>query len=1500
MTQYITQGLDAQPFKNLNCIRMRNRSFVTLILLLLTVGQLFAQKKLPVHTITTVSAPYPVSLDQYAGGLDGKISLTIIPKDVFLQNYPVKLRLVITGGWFKIYSNPDWVHKDILLNNGETMVLSAAELSEWFNPDNLIFEGFSKNQYLKTGRLPEGNLQVWFDVYESNYNYVMSSSAKAMIWLFENEPPFLNLPNNTKELAAVDPQNIVFNWTQRQAPFSTAGSSNEYKLELWEIWPDNLNAEDIVRSTKPLFSSDPLNSTSFVYTSNEPILIIGRRYAWRVQVYDPNGKTRFKNNGYSEVRWFRFGKECGVPTPLLDKTTPTSIAIKWEGNYQFEKYELRYRNKGRANANWYTQDASGMGAAINNLKTNTEYEIQLRGYCGGQEGNYSSTLTARTKQELTFKCGATPGVTDTSKHEPLPALRPGDYFRIGDFDVQVFQASGASGTFSGQGFALVPLLKSIKFQVDFKGIQINSDYQMYGGEVNFVYDKNNGLLVNLSKLLEGLTSSNDNKVIETNPYDKIADKKASIDTTISAITVLPNGDIKVETSDGHTNLIRASKGDMVAISGKSEGSEQYVADTKTGTLYKGSPEKSTAGNSKPQQPLPTNKPVKNTVMFLPHLLEVYGMDIPNDKIPPGNYDKVTVGGQEILVPWKSVETGHIDRLMTATSGSGGDSINFLTESGNMVMTAPGSKEAIKEAYRSTILNSQSFKQILVTGVDKSDMLKAWYSEKVNDSIVNRILAGQVNIVAYDKIPEELCLVEVNGAVAPEPDFVEKELNIIYSSSIVQWKVSKLSSFKATLDNYSGIFENIHDEMKYTSHEKQVKDAFMNAKDYNKNKCYLFFIKGETKKDIQGFMPYNRQFGFLYTENLQAADVMHTIAHELGHGLFRLEHPYKVDDPRMSTEDNLMAYNQSTHLFKSQWDLIHDPQSMLFAWAQDEEEGALAAVKEYYFTIDGKKALEIDIEALEAEFNNTKTLSNEELNSYSFKTIQVYVMGTENNDYKISTMYTRNGENKGEAPGIVWDVNGAKEKEIQFRNKYIGKESGYIYYTSPTVGTFPVYNVEIVRVAPNIAYKQEGETNCIIREDKKTYDITNEIELSGDKVSLRPVFLTYDEKNDDVEDITALFNRNQQCVYLVNTIKFGDKAYDPELTLDWIEYELSTEESIYEISIGEETVKGIIKTAGISPFVTIIRGKSNEETGYYIEDYYSTAFGGTSAFPSLRDQNNTMKTGGFDVLGSAYKIPIVHYKSQCNVKLLLADIPRNETPSPLQYKIGDQTIELGKEFTIQTPPNGTILDIKDVDGNIKGKVEFRQINESLLTPTLNIVTINAESTGIGLSTVISDVNAIYNTINVAWQEGKHIVIKVNPPYSLNVNSNLTPVLNALKAHSEYKANQYYMIISSEPINASGYTGPTLDQNWFVMQATYDKRVSPHELGHCSGIDEYAVNIGLLPSSRRNESSQQNMQYLTTNIMGYSDKGFSNANPLLDFYSWQISLVRERISIRINTK
>jgi hypothetical protein len=62
-----------------------------------------------------------------------------------------------------------------------------------------------------------------------------------------------------------------------------------------------------------------------------------------------------------------------------------------------------------------------------------------------------------------------------------------------------------------------------------------------------------------------------------------------------------------------------------------------------------------------------------------------------------------------------------------------------------------------------------------------------------------------------------------------------------------------------------------------------------------------------------------------------------VAHELGHGMFSLKHPFDNDYkmPALST-DNLMDYNDGTHIAKWQWDLIHDPGVILRVFERDED------------------------------------------------------------------------------------------------------------------------------------------------------------------------------------------------------------------------------------------------------------------------------------------------------------------------------------------------------------------------------------------------------------------------------------------------------------------------------------------------------------------------------------------------------------------------------------
>jgi hypothetical protein len=96
------------------------------------------------------------------------------------------------------------------------------------------------------------------------------------------------------------------------------------------------------------------------------------------------------------------------------------------------------------------------------------------------------------------------------------------------------------------------------------------------------------------------------------------------------------------------------------------------------------------------------------------------------------------------------------------------------------------------------------------------------------------------------------------------------------------------------------------------------------------------------------MPLSKRFGFIFTDRC-SSEIAHTIAHELGHGPFRLYHTFSTENgftQGQGTTNNLMDYAgaNANSLYKYQWDLIHDPQNMLFAFMQDEEEGAAKVSK----------------------------------------------------------------------------------------------------------------------------------------------------------------------------------------------------------------------------------------------------------------------------------------------------------------------------------------------------------------------------------------------------------------------------------------------------------------------------------------------------------------------------------------------------------------------------
>ncbi len=1091
----------------------------------------------------------------------------------------------------------------------------------------------------------------------------------------------------------------------------------------------------------------------------------------------------------------------------------------------------------------------------------------LRALCGTLESEPSAIYEFSTTEKIsdTLNCDGNTNVPAIDGSPPLEELLVGDVINVGGFEGVITQARGGNGVFSGKCIMRVTNF-NILLKSHFKDIHINQSYQVTQGHV--VADRGPGIMINLDEIITTLDSLANlpTDSIMDNPNDYLEDLEIIYDIDPVIVT------------DSIAEDLEEIKDDLEELASSEELTEEQQQEIED--LLKQIDNLLNGGSQSEDNP--------SFVMFKAHPNQQYGFDKPDSTASLLQYYRPpnTINGKEQLIRWKSVKANGGTDQVYARLDSVNPNLKFYTAAGTEIIAQNGPADTLKIINITggqASLNGETSEQIFAkTEPDDSTSLDV----------------GILNIISYTEQEKKLVLVPVNGNSLPagmsEMQFMQG-LNKIYGQAVVKWTHSHthegIHFDYAQTDSVEGFNARPVSGQQYSPDMQALIAQFMQNSDFDPESYYIFLLNNPETPEQLGLMPFFQNFAFIFVDKLPQSELfVKTLAHEIGHGAFGLLHPFKqhegIDE---FAYENLMTYHPSaTRLYAYQWNLIQYPQQFLDVdYGAADDAGMVSAKKKYYITVENKNAFEINEDELILNSNEIYNyLTNGgDLNEYNFLTKEIYVVATDKNDYTLSTN-CYNSKNKKIKSNIYWDQNQKNEETISFQSNHFTKSEYAVIYYQVNEYILPVYKIQLVRVNPNIAFKLNNFEDYIIKEDKYG-TLINEINLYSTSVSIKPIFLTKQEENSEIEDLSDIYLRNDYCKYLIDKIKFNNE--DKTITMEWESYPLNSSASNYIIETGGIKAEGIINTISDPPYVTVERSKNNFETNYYIEDFYNTALY-YPQYPFIRKNNN----GTFPVNDFLYQVPIVHYKNSTNVKLLLSSA--FEIESPIQYRIGGLglTVMLGQEFSIPTQPHGTKLDILDLDNEIKGQIEFRQITESLLSPTLNFVTINTDETSIDFATVIEDINKIYATMNVNWLQGNQIIlngINIEKPWGSNMN--IDPILNALLAYEEYDEKQYYMIIASGGDDFGGFSNWNLDCNWFIHQKSYSNRIPAHELGHCNGLDEFAVNIGNLPAERRNEANYDAFQKQSTNIMGYNKK---NGN---DFYSWQIPIVRAKINKRINS-
>ena len=596
----------------------------------------------------------------------------------------------------------------------------------------------------------------------------------------------------------------------------------------------------------------------------------------------------------------------------------------------------------------------------------------------------STLATVQTLDEVVpeYACGLPlPGSGAPSNATPLPALRVGDLLHAGDFPVSVTESSGQDGTFSGKGTVALPWLRESLAQVIFQDVQVNEQYQLTGGQLVV-----NGVALDvipeewaapIAQVLEAVEQAD--QVLEK--ADAITQQ---VDETVATAQSVVDQVTETVALESEQNSDRKSVSEGTSSSPAQGGSSTINAGG-SGTTSGTAGSASTSGGSAASA---QTVPPEEQVQFEAAERQAYGFDAPTHAALAADYPPAFTLGEDYPVAWKSVASNRTDAVVARTAQADWPAnLQFRTTTGLPVSAQPTAAD--------------NARKLTVTGTshETTDELTAFISETDSAGNEQQTVVGQLNLISYDELRQKVIIVPVadeagNQALAPNAALLERTLNDIYGQAVAHWEVVVDQPLTVEADMLDGLDEGQSGLLaSFPQKMRQFNRAFKRSRDIDNDAYYLFLIppgpddsSGYTKAGPSrlGFMPFKKQFGYIFTE--RANDLSHTIAHELGHGAFRLRHPFDERGLAQGSTDNLMDYSQGIQLYKYQWDNVHNPEAMV-GWLQDDEESALRSAIPVLRAI--RKANQTGKKSLDLTAHSGQTLrSNIKIKEHSLRVVIV--------------------------------------------------------------------------------------------------------------------------------------------------------------------------------------------------------------------------------------------------------------------------------------------------------------------------------------------------------------------------------------------------------------------------------------------------------------------------------------------------------------------------------
>lgn len=896
---------------------------------------------------------------------------------------------------------------------------------------------------------------------------------------------------------------------------------------VWIVWDEVADAEDYML----YYRKTGAENWQVQSTNDERItldeLAVDSAYEYKLRCQCQDGPSIFTDLASFDLSAppSRHSQCPVVDWQSIDTLTTSTSLIKlmWDTTATAHTgYVLQYKSDNQSISNWYQTQVDNLPYTVNNLSSGTTYNFRIKAICGSGQSHLTRQKSFATKSTTDppggggdFECGKEGQLCDKDDNQVKnTGLDDVEQITAADWPVNIEEPELSGTAFNGTGTMAVPYFDNAEVNLNLEGVKINEDNCMVEGRIevegftgyvippdqadewqDILDDINSGLdeAGDIADQVDDVLSQVEDKL--DNYEDMSSSQERQIKNRLEqASQAAANGDVETaqERLQQAGDLIqqRVDEGDLSRDDQKLAEAEDSLAED--------------------QEPF--------KVLFEQHDEQQYGID-PYTENSYVEYQRRRVLEQDYMYGYKALAEGEADYLSARWDAADdkGKYINYETSDARIVKQ----QHADAGKHKLQLTGQTNFSDGLLT---------AFIKKEQGDSSVE-IETGYYHLATYAKENKELVVVPVNNAAVPTG--IATTLNDIYESAVIQWNVTTADNFSFDLEDgqlevgNSGMLSN------YTTEMNDLLNDYKDQENIADDKYYIFVVEEGNNSDYKGYMPRKKRAGFLFlNQNSNREEKITTIAHELGHGAFRLKHPYEeYSSVNEGETDNLMDAGGGRRLHKYQWDLIHDPVIMLGLFDSDSS-GALLGKQRDILSLSedsktklGKTGIELiaEISNWEAEMEDAPFSSNLKSN---FELVYFCTKELDDNYHKEIVKSQKIGLDENEP--FTWDGNTINNIEIDKDNV-----DNYKMYIGIVPSIYLEDNINSWKFHPHENESSEEDFPAFIQ---KTEDSQEETKRFADilKVDfgIEPAWVDWQEASDEAKSITGSYEQYENIQQLL--------------------------------------------------------------------------------------------------------------------------------------------------------------------------------------------------------------------------------------------------------------------------------------------------------------------------------------------------------------------------------